>query len=112
MSWKPGSLVLAVLGVLGCHQETLDDALCPPGGTELTYENFGGPLFDAYCNECHGGNLAYSSRAFGSVTRIREHRERIYVTATPDNASMPPGPGGPGASERAKLAEWLACGAP
>jgi len=112
MSWKKVSLVFAVLGALGCQSTTLDDVVCPPGGSELTYQNFGEPFFNAYCNDCHGGSNGYSSRAFGSVSRIREDRKRMFVVAATDNPSMPPGPDDPPSSERTKLAEWLACGAP
>lgn len=105
-------LLAAVVSQLGCQSATLADTPCPSEGTALTYRNFGEPFFNAYCNECHGGRDGYSSRAFPTVTRIREDRERIFATAAANNVSMPPGPDDPPATERERLAEWLACGAP
>lgn len=105
------ALLFAALTV-GCQAQTLEDASCPPDGTTLTYENFGAPFFGAWCNHCHGGTQGYSSRSFRSHEDIRGDRERIFVVAAGDNVSMPPGPDDPPADERAKLAEWLACGAP
>lgn len=96
----------------GCQARTLEDTPCPPAGTTLTYESFGEPFFNAYCNGCHGGAQGYSSLTFGSVERIRASRERIFVTAAGDNVSMPPGPDDPPEQDRERLAEWLACGAP
>jgi hypothetical protein len=102
--------VAALLG--GCAPTTLEDTPCPPTGTELTYESFGEPFFTAHCTRCHGGSHGYSSRAFASVERIREDKERIFLVAAADNVSMPPGPDDPPAEDRQRLAEWLACGAP
>ena len=39
-------------------------------------------------------------------------RERIFLRSAADNTTMPPGPDDPPIEERAKLAEWIACGAP
>jgi len=108
---KRGILLLAAV-LVGCNAETLDDHPCPPGGTTLTYENFGRQFFDLNCVYCHGGANAYSSRSFTTVESIRASRDRIYVNAAGDNTTMPPGPYDPPLEERNKLAEWLACGAP
>lgn len=101
-----------LVSTLGCAPSSLADTPCPPDGTALTYENFGETFFDANCIHCHGGSHGYSSRGFTSVERIREDRERIFVTSAADNVSMPPGPDDPPAADRERLAEWLACGAP
>lgn len=108
---KYAAWILSLL-LVGCRAQTLDDAACPPAGTELTYENFGAPFFSAWCNHCHGGTQGYSSRSFRSHDDVRGDRERIFVVAAGDNVSMPPGPDDPPEAERQKLAEWLACGAP
>lgn len=105
-------LALSMLVLVGCQPRSLEDTPCPPQGTQLTYENFGQPFFNAYCNHCHGGKDGYSSRAFVTVEHIRDDRERIFVTAAADNVSMPPGPDDPPPEDRERLAEWLACGAP
>lgn len=101
-----------LLGLVGCGAETLDERPCPPGGTTLTYENFGRDFFDRQCVSCHGGANAYSSRSFTTVESIRTSRERIFVNSAGGNVTMPPGPDDPPLEEREKLAEWLACGAP
>jgi hypothetical protein len=105
-----GVLVGALVGA--CGSSKIDDHPCPPGGTTLTYVNFGKAFFDAYCVYCHGGANGYSSRSFTTVESIRGARDRIFVNAADDNTSMPPGPDDPPEAERRKLGEWLACGAP
>jgi hypothetical protein len=102
-------LLLASLG-LACGP-SLADHPCPPEGTSLTYENFGRGFFEAHCTHCHGGAHGHSSRSFHSVELVRAQKERIFANATGENPPMPPGPDDPGIDERAKLAEWLACGA-
>lgn len=92
--------------------ETIDQHPCPPGGTTLTYENFGKGFMDSYCVRCHGGPNGYSSRAFTTVESIRANKDRIYANSAGDNTFMPPGPDDPPRSERDNLANWLACGAP
>jgi hypothetical protein len=105
--------MVAIGLVAACSGATrLDDTPCPPQGTAHTYENFGRAFFAVHCTSCHGGPNGYSSRAFSSVEAIRIARDRIFVNAAADNASMPPGPDGPTPDERAALGEWLVCGAP
>jgi hypothetical protein len=109
------AIVLAVIaaGSNACKVGTsIDDSPCPPGGTMLTYENFGEGFFDAWCVRCHGGPNGYSSRSFTSQRDIQLNADRIFVNAAADNEFMPPGPDGPSPSERQELAAWLACGAP
>lgn len=110
------SLFAGVACVPADSAEELDEEACPPG-SELTYENFGGPFLDANCQRCHSSaaedrNGAPVSFTFDSVEEVRDHRERIFARAAGNNTSMPPGPDDPPAGERAMLAEWLACGAP
>ncbi len=110
LAFSLASLVLVAAACSGA--ESIDDHACPPGGTTLTYENFGKDFMDAHCVRCHGGPNGYSSRAFTSVDNIRVQRRRIYANAAGDNTFMPPGPDDPPRSDRDKLANWLACGAP
>ncbi|MBK7401743.1 MAG: c-type cytochrome [Myxococcales bacterium] len=106
-------LAFALLLVSACSgAPKLEDQACPPGGTTLTYANFGKAFVDGYCVRCHGGPNGYSSRALNTVESIRASAARVYTNATGDNPPMPPGPDDPTPEERAKLAEWLACGAP
>ncbi len=112
--WWTSRLTQALLlGAVGCSgASSLDDHPCPSSKTRLTYENFGEGFFSRYCTTCHGGPNGYSSRSFSSLQLICANQGRIFINAAADNASMPPGPGGPARSERDDLADWLACGAP
>ena len=103
--------ILLALALAGCGGEPLDEHPCPPAST-VTYQSFGQDFFRSYCVRCHGGPNGYSSRSFTTVEAIRGDRERIYVNAAGPNTTMPPGPEDPPESERKKLADWLACGAP
>lgn len=106
------------LWLVGCKAETsLEDYPCPPEGTKLTYESFGSTFMASHCQTCHGAGTgdrkgAPSGYDFATLDDVRHHRSRIFARAAADNVTMPPGPDDPPASERAQLAEWLACGAP
>ena len=99
-----------------CNYMEMKDHACPTGGTTLTYENFGKGFMDRYCQGCHGSidhrDGAPSGYDFGSPEAIRKYKERIFVRSAAVNTTMPPGPDDPPMDERAKLADWLACGAP
>jgi mono/diheme cytochrome c family protein len=111
--------VFLLLGLtnLACAPAAASDP-CPPQGTKLTYENFGRVFFEQRCVSCHGGgggashSHSYSSRAYVTLPLIQSDRENIRENATGTNPPMPPGPDDPSEDERAKLSEWLACGAP
>jgi hypothetical protein len=105
-------LALPSLCFLGCVGTPIQDHPCPPGGTTLTYENFGEDFFQDYCVRCHGGPGGYSSHSFTTVDAIRADAARIFINAAGPNEFMPPGPDGPPQSARDDLADWLACGAP
>lgn len=114
------SLLLALsfmLAPLACGApETIDEHPCPPGGTTLTYENFGKGFMEGYCQRCHAAHAidrqgapgGYSFDTRDDVVRLKA---RIFVRAAGPNTSMPPGPDDPSGDERSKLADWLACGA-
>lgn len=94
-----------------------EDAECPPGGTTLTYENFGQEFMYRHCQSCHSSFAsdrkgAPGMYAFDDIDDVRRYQDRIYERSAAGNNSMPPGPEDPSASEREKLAEWLACGSP
>ena len=116
-------LVAAVLAaglfaaIPACDIVSIDQHPCPPGGTTLTFENFGRGFFSGYCNSCHSAdngnrNGAPDTYAFDTIDEIRRHKERIFVRSADTNDSMPPGPDDPPLAERQKLGDWLACGAP
>ena len=111
LSWS--ALALAACA----HWTELDEVACPLGGTTLNYENFASSFLGAYCDGCHsapegqrrGAPLGVVLDNYASAYNLRE---RIFLRAAADNASMPPGPDDPPRGERDRLAEWIACGAP
>lgn len=105
-------IAMIVAALAACGWEDMSSYPCPQGGTTLTYENFGQQFMDGYCVSCHGGPNGYSSRSFTDLATIRAQAADIFRNAAEDNTTMPPGPNDPPKTERYKLAEWLACGAP
>ena len=113
----PPMLALIALALASCGYETIDEATCPPGGTKLTYANFGKQFFSDHCNSCHSAETKLRKGApenyfFNTRAAILEHKDRIFAESAASNNSMPPGPDDPPIEEREKLAEWLVCGAP
>ena len=118
-SWP--SLVVALL-LLGCgNDHTLDGTDIVTGDdcetSYLTYRNFGEPFALDWCRGCHSAEVPAGMRQkapldtnFDTHEDVMQWRERIAKRATGEVPTMPPA-GGPGAEERALLAEWLACGA-
>jgi len=109
--------LVGALASCGAFYTELDGYPCPPGGTALGYENFGKPFLLSYCQSCHGSDSpdrrgAPGEFIFDTKEQAQRHRARIFVRSAAGNDSMPPGPVDPPLSERDKLAEWLACGAP
>lgn len=104
--------------VVACSSATeISEVSCPPEGTKLTYESFGRDYLAANCQTCHGRGGserkgAPSDYDFGTVEGVQKWRSRIFARAAGDNVTMPPGPDDPPREGRAKLSEWLACGAP
>ena len=86
-----------------------------PTDSTLTYENFGKAFREANCTKCHSASGRGESPLLDSVTAIRAASSEIdkEAAAGPDatNTSMPED-GDVAESERKKLGEWLACGAP
>jgi len=111
------SVALVALVASCIHFDKLEDYPCPDAGTPLTYQSFGEPFLDDWCTSCH--NAAPGERQgapeevrFDDIDDVREWKARIFLRSALGNDSMPPGTDDPPASERKKLAEWLACGAP
>ena len=96
----PLAVVLATLFAIvesGCAFETLEEHPCPKGGTTLTYQNFGAAFFLKYCDSCHSAELEYRNGApenyvFSDYQSVVALKDRIFVRAAGENASMPPGP--------------------
>jgi len=99
---------------VACGQNSLGDATgssCPSKST-LTYDNFGKAFFDTNCNSCHGNA---QSPSFGTQEEIQANASAIdRAAASGPNATNTymPDDGDVSDSDRKKLGEWLACGAP
>ncbi len=103
--------LLAACG--GDGAEETSGSPCPDDST-LTYRNFGQPFFQENCLSCHGAGGPQSPK-FVTLEQVRASASRIdgVAAAGPKgvNTFMPQGKTVP-TSEREKLGEWLACGAP
>lgn len=123
--------VLGVLFLLGCSGDPTDDeqrepsgATCPPGGTTLTYENFGRAFMNEYCTRCHSSTLHGAERngapsdhdfdtLLGLRTTDKSHLDEMAAAGPAGvNTLMPPSDPRPSTSERRQLGEWLACEMP
>lgn len=113
----------ALLTLLGCGGGKATGATCPPGGTTLTYSNFGQTFMGTYCLRCHNSALTGSARKdapadvnFNTLDEIIKEKgeidENAGASASVTNTEMPPDGDKPTVDDRKKLAEWLACGAP
>jgi len=110
-----GLLVASVgLGACGSDDEGETTGTSCPDDSTLTYGNFGQVFFQENCLSCHGAGGPQSPK-FITVEQIRENASRIDAVAAAGpkgvNTFMPQGGSVP-TSEREKLGEWLACGAP
>jgi uncharacterized membrane protein len=108
-------LLAMSLVLCACNMETLDQRACPPDGTTLTYDDFGKPFLDEWCNTCHGAaasdrNGAPPNITFDTQDQAVEWKARIFALAADDNTSMPLGSNIPSSDDRHKLGDWLACG--
>jgi hypothetical protein len=85
-----------------------------PDCSSTTYENFGRTLMSTYCTGCHNGTQAGRPN-LTTVAGIRASSAAIKTAAVTGTA-MPPFPvsaiNAPSAADRAKLGQWLDCGAP
>lgn len=120
-SWaRVGILSLGLLALSSCGGWTLlEDFPCPQkdNTTTISYENFAKTFLASYCNSCHsvnstsrrGAPIAYQFDTYEATFALRN---RIFLRSAANNTTMPPGPDDPPETERMKLAEWIACGAP
>ncbi|RYZ03665.1 MAG: hypothetical protein EOO73_26770 [Myxococcales bacterium] len=117
---RPSLLLLALaicgaafVGACGSDLGDSTGSTCPSGST-LTYENFGSSFMQSYCLACHADGGPESPK-LSTLAQIVAHRDEVdrAAAAGPNavNTYMPEGMSVP-ESERRKLGEWLACGAP
>ena len=107
-------LSFTALFAIACGEDgEATGSICPPEPT-LSYENFGPAFFATNCTRCHGPNGPESPH-FDKLEQIQANIGEIdkQAAAGPDatNTFMPED-GSVTDSERRKLGEWLACGAP
>ena len=93
------------------------DAL-PESCTDLSYENFAEAFFTANCTTCHSSDStdrrgAPLSKNWDTLANVQAGSSRIKIRAG-SGMTMPPAtaPAFPSAEDRAKLNEWIDCGAP
>lgn len=107
------ALPLLASSACGSGDGTATGSSCPSDST-LTYANFGQAFFQSNCLACHGARGPESPK-FDSIEEIRASASDIdrQAAAGPNavNTKMPQSGSVP-ESERRKLGEWLACGAP
>jgi uncharacterized membrane protein len=112
---RPPRCAVLLLLLAACFEvDHLADATCEPGHEDLTYESYGQPFLDAYCQTCHAAaqkdrDGAPTHVTFDTRAEVMHWADRIYARSAAGNTSMPPGPGGPTDDERHLLAQWLAC---
>ena len=124
------AIVVATTLLVACSSEsdseteelTIEDATALserpcPDDSELTYENFGEGFMLSWCNGCHSSVMPEGERQdaplasnFDDLDAVRAWSDRIWFRSADHNITMPP-VGGPEDDERARLGEWLACGA-
>lgn len=126
--------LLVLVAACGSDSPTPTGTVCPdPDPMDLTYDNFGKPFMEKYCNMCHSSTLPHSERngaplyhdfdSLLGVMRVPDHIDE-QAGSGPDatNTFMPPGecPATPGAklsvlcmqptqAEREQLSKWIAC---
>jgi uncharacterized membrane protein len=124
---RAAALAFMICVLAGCPQDDIwgppTETVCPPGGTTLTYTDFGKPFMEKYCTRCHSSELVGADRMgapsfhdFDSIYGIRAVANHIDETTASGpaatNLGMPPDKPAPTLDERKQLAEWIACGAP
>ena len=87
-------------------------AVCPDGGTTLTYENFGRGFTATYCLQCHGGDRVEKGVNLSTIALVRTHANAVESAAGPGGSMPPPESLAPSTAEREQLVQWLSCGGP
>jgi hypothetical protein len=113
-------LLLLVFAACGRPDPIPTGTVCPPGGTELTYESFAAPFMEAYCTRCHSSELHGADRHGAPFAHDFDTEYGILVVADHVDEQAGAGPNGinrlmpyngdkPTDAERYQLSEWLAC---
>lgn len=109
-----GSVITSLGFIAACSSNssgTATGSTCPSDST-LSYENFGQAFFADNCLSCHASR---EQPTLTTQAAIQANRDEIDLEAAAGpngvNTEMPQG-GSVSTADRAKLGEWLACGAP
>ena len=101
----------------GGQPETPPIEVCPEDSV-VTWESFAESFITTRCLACHTENHSGTDRQgapegidFDSYEAVVAHASRVAAVATGSSPTMPPADGVEEA-DRARLAEWLACGTP
>jgi mono/diheme cytochrome c family protein len=110
-----GSIVVAgLVATQACGGLSPSGATCPTDST-LTYDTFGKDFFNTNCLRCHSSTTKGQTPLFDTQDLIKASKTKIDEEAASGpkstNDTMP-NDKNIATSERAKLGEWLACGAP
>jgi mono/diheme cytochrome c family protein len=84
---------------------------CPTGST-LTYANFGQAFMSAHCTSCHSGRTSPDLSTQAAIQASRAAIDAAAASGPNGTATRMPQGASIATSERVKLGEWLACGAP
>ena len=90
-------------------------ATCPDAGTTLTYSSFGQSFMASSCTECHGTSRSAGGVRLDTQSAVQSQASLVdSVAGSGPNGTRTQMPQGSSVStsEREKLSEWLACGAP
>ncbi|MFP2924528.1 hypothetical protein ACLESO_04790 [Pyxidicoccus sp. 3LG] len=129
LRWTAVLSCAAALALTGCGDDDDDDGdgdelSCPPGGTQLTEQNFGRAFLDTYCTRCHSSARTGAARNgappgldWDQIAIVRANAENMNEEAGVDadgsvNTEMPINDPRPSDAARRQLSEWLICGAP
>ena len=106
-SLRPAARVSLFVACTSASSTGIPPVECPPGGSTLTYENFGRELIDTGCLECHTTKERPHLTTQADVQRYAASilDEAVYTDAMPEGRDM-------ALATREQLGEWLACGAP
>jgi len=108
-------LPLIVAALASCADGNDTDAPMCSHDPPLTYDDFGKPFMQQFCNGCHSSLVTEEYRNdaplgvdFDTYQGVLENRIKIRVQTNPEGPIMPPG-GGPNPDQYADLLEWLNC---
>lgn len=123
MDWKrlSGILGVAALATIGCGDDDSGEADAVTDASacaDLSYDSFGKKFMDDYCASCHAASVKGAARmaappedVFDTLAQIKADKAELKDQVTVLKAMpFPTADAQPSDDERAKFAQWLACG--